>query len=113
MALITIENAALHYGLQVLLDDVNLVLEKGQRWCLIGRNGAGKSSFLKSIAGQVTLDGGRIITDKSVRIAMLAQDLPEPDGRTVFEVVAAGFEEVGALLVRYDALTQLPASAHD
>ncbi|HEY7885309.1 MAG TPA: ATP-binding cassette domain-containing protein [Cellvibrionaceae bacterium] len=113
MALITIENAALHYGLQVLLDDVNFVLEKGQRWCLIGRNGAGKSSFLKAISGQVSLDGGRIITDKSVRIAMLAQDLPEPDGRTVFEVVAAGFEAVGELLVRYETLTQMPASAHD
>ena len=104
MSLITVDNAELHYGLQVLLDKVNLVVEKGQRWCLIGRNGAGKSSFLKVIAGDVSLDGGRVLIDRGVRVARLAQDLPEADGRTVFEVVAAGFAEVGDLLSRYQAL---------
>lgn len=104
MALITVDNAELQYGLQVLLDKVSLVVEKGQRWCLIGRNGTGKSSFLKTIAGDVTLDGGRMIVADGVQVARLAQELPEADDRTVFAVVAAGLAETGELLARYQTL---------
>lgn len=106
MALITVDKAHLNYGLQVLLDGVDFVIEKGQRWCLIGRNGAGKSSFLKCLSGDVTLDGGSINVDRGVRIARLSQDLPDADGRTVFDVVAAGLPRVGELLARYYKLLE-------
>ncbi|MDO3386399.1 ATP-binding cassette domain-containing protein [Gilvimarinus sp. SDUM040013] len=104
MPLITVDKAHLNYGLQVLLDGVDFVIEKGQRWCLIGRNGAGKSSFLKTLTGDVVLDGGAINIDRGVRVARLSQDLPDADDRTVFDVVAAGVPKVGELLRRYNKL---------
>lgn len=105
MSLIKIEKAVLTYGLQVLLDGVELCIEKGQRLCLIGRNGAGKSSLLKVIAGDVDLDKGEVIRQSGIRIARLEQDLPEADERTVFDVVAAGMQGIGEVLAEYRHLS--------
>src|SRR5690349_2981522 len=107
MSLIKLEKAYLSYGLQVLLDQIDLTIERGQRLCLIGRNGAGKSSLLKVIAGDVDLDKGEIIRQSGVCIARLEQDLPEADDRQVFEVVASQFQGMGDLLGEYRHL------AHD
>jgi len=105
MSLIKIEKAVLTYGLQVLLDGVELSIEKGHRLCLIGRNGAGKSSLLKVIAGDVDLDKGDVIRQSGIRIARLEQDLPEADDRLVFDVVAAGMQGVGEILAEYRHLS--------
>ncbi len=105
MSLIKIEKASLSYGLQVLLDGVDLSIEKGQRLCLIGRNGAGKSSLLKVIAGEVDLDKGAVIRQSGIRIARLEQDLPEADDRLVFDAVAAGSDGLGQLLTEYRQLS--------
>ena len=105
MSLIKIEKAVLSYGLQVLLDNVDLTIEKGQRLCLIGRNGAGKSSLLKVIAGEVDLDKGEVIRQGGIRIARLEQDLPEADDRLVFDAVAAGSDGLGQLLTEYRQLS--------
>lgn len=113
MALIKVEKASLNYGLQVLLDKVDFSIERGQRWCLIGRNGAGKSSFMKVITGEVILDGGAVVTDGSVRIARLEQDLPEADNKLVFDAVAEGIEGVGALLAEYHHLLAMDAKEQD
>jgi ATP-binding cassette subfamily F protein uup len=104
MSLIKIEKAQLSYGLQVLLDGVELEIEKGQRLCLIGRNGAGKSSLLKVLAGEVDLDKGDVIRQPGIRIARLEQDLPEADERQIFDVVASGLQGVGELLTEYRLL---------
>jgi len=104
MSLIKIEKAYLSYGLQVLLDEVDLVVEKGQRLCLIGRNGAGKSSLLKVIAGEVDLDKGDVILQSGIRIARLEQDLPDADDRLVFDSVANAFPGMGELLSEYHHL---------
>lgn len=105
MSLIRLENAQLSYGLQVLLDGVDLNIEKGRRLCLIGRNGAGKSSLLKVLGGDVDLDGGSVSRAPELRVARLAQDLPEADGKSVFELVAAGLGKVGALLDEFHQLS--------
>ncbi len=105
MSLIKIEKAHLSYGLQVLLDAVDLTIEKGQRLCLIGRNGAGKSSLMKVIAGDVDLDKGDVIRQSGIVIARLEQDLPEPDDQLVFDCVASSFDGVGQLLADYHALS--------
>lgn len=107
MSLIKIEKAYLSYGLQVILDNLDLTIEKGQRLCLIGRNGTGKSSLLKVIAGEVDLDKGEVVRQGGIRIARLEQDLPEADDRLVFDVVASGLQGVGELLAEYHHL------AHD
>lgn len=104
MSLIKIEKAYLSYGLQVLLDEVDLVVEKGHRLCLIGRNGAGKSSLLKVIAGEVDLDKGDVILQNGIRIARLEQDLPDADDRLVFDSVACAFPGLGDLLSEYHHL---------
>src|SRR5690606_9899346 len=95
MSLIKIEKAQLRYGLQVLLDGVDLSVEKGQRLCLIGRNGAGKSSLLKVMAGEVDLDEGEVLRQAGIRIARLEQVLPDADERRIFDVVASGLQGVG------------------
>lgn len=104
MSLIKIEKAYLSYGLQVLLDEIDLVVEKGHRLCLIGRNGAGKSSLLKVIAGEVDLDKGEVILQSGIRIARLEQDLPDADDRLVFDSVASAFPGLGDLLSEYHHL---------
>lgn len=104
MSLIKIEKAYLSYGLQVLLDGVELNVEKGQRLCLIGRNGAGKSSLLKVMAGDVDLDKGEVVRQAGIRIARLEQDLPDADERRIFDVVASGLQGVGELLTEYRLL---------
>lgn len=101
MSLIKIEKAFLSYGLQVLLDNIELTIERGQRLCLIGRNGAGKSSLLKVIAGEVDLDKGDVVRQSGLRIARLEQDLPEADDRQVFDVVASELEGMGEVLAEY------------
>src|SRR5690625_2478964 len=98
MPLITLDKASLSYGLQVLLDNVDLNIERGQRVCLIGRNGTGKSTLLKVLAGEVDRDSVSISRDPGIRLARLAQDLLEADDRRVFDVVADGVEGMGALL---------------
>jgi len=105
MSLIKIEKAGLSYGLQVLLDGVDLTIERGQRLCLIGRNGTGKSSLLKVLDGEVDLDKGEVIRQTGIRIARLEQDLPEADDRLVFDAVAAGAKGVGELLAEYRLLS--------
>lgn len=108
MSLIKIEKAGLSYGLQVLLDGVDLTIERGQRLCLIGRNGTGKSSLLKVLDGEVDLDKGDVIRQAGIRVARLEQDLPEADDRLVFDAVAAGAKGVGELLAEYRALSHAP-----
>ncbi|WP_027330919.1 ATP-binding cassette ATPase Uup [Marinimicrobium agarilyticum] len=105
MSLIRLENAQLSYGLQVLLDGVDLSIEKGRRLCLIGRNGAGKSSLMKVLSGEVDLDGGKVQLAPEVKVARLAQDLPEADDQTVFDMVSAGLDGVGALLQAFHRLS--------
>lgn len=108
MSLIKIEKAHLGYGLQILLDGVDLTIEKGQRLCLIGRNGAGKSSLLKVIAGEVDLDKGEVIRQSGIRVARLEQDLPEADDRLVFDAVAAGSDGLGQIIAEYRQLSHNP-----
>ncbi|UTA49378.1 ATP-binding cassette domain-containing protein [Simiduia sp. 21SJ11W-1] len=108
MPLVRLDNASLHFGLQVILDKVQLVIEPGQRVCLLGHNGAGKSTLMKVIAGDTLLDEGEMWRQPGLKVARLEQDLPEPDELTVFEVVSRGFLEVGELIAQYHKLAQLP-----
>jgi len=104
--LIIIENVSLAYGLELLLDHVKLQISAGERICLIGRNGAGKSSLLKIIEGSERPDGGTIWRKPDLRIARLAQELPKKISSTVYEFVAEGLAETGALLASYHTLIQ-------
>ncbi len=88
MAFISLQNIYLAYGSQPLLDNVSLQIEKNQRICLLGRNGMGKSSLLKIIAGVLEQDAGDIITDHKIRISYLSQEIPEQLNGFAFDVIA-------------------------
>ncbi len=93
MALISLRNIQLAFGGPAILDDVSLQINKGDRICLLGRNGTGKSTLLKLIAGELTPDEGCIDRQQGARIARLAQDVPQNLTGTVYDVVAAGLAE--------------------
>ena len=108
MDLIRLSGASLQHGTQVLLDGVDLTISRGQRLALLGRNGAGKSSLLRVLAGEQALDGGERWLRPTTRLARLAQDLPLADTTRVYDWVAGGLAETGELLRRYHALTAAP-----
>lgn len=104
MALITLKNISLAFGIAPILDNVNFSLEAGERVCLIGRNGEGKSTLFKLIGGTQNPDDGEIIITDGVRIAMLAQDVPDDDG-TLLDIVMDGDKKNADLLKAYHHLS--------
>ncbi len=103
MSLISLTDVQLDFGGRPLLEAADLSLGPGERVCLIGRNGAGKSSLMKLIAGDLQPDGGRITRQPGLRCARLTQDVPTSLQGTVFDVVAGGLGEIAPLLSRYHA----------
>lgn len=101
MALVSIRDVHLGFGGPRLLERVNLQLERGERVCLLGRNGVGKSTLMKLINGEITPDRGEISRQQGVAIARLAQEVPRGLRGTVFDAVAAGLGERGELLGQY------------
>ena len=106
MTLLKFSDVSLAYGSTPLLDGVSWQIARGERVCIIGRNGTGKSSMLKLVRGTQALDDGEIWRAPGLKIGELPQELPRADGRTVFDVVAEGLAEVGALLAEYHHLVQ-------
>ena len=106
MPLLRLDNAGVHYGTLSLLDSVDFSIERGEKIGLLGRNGAGKTTFLKVIADDVALDEGTRWLRPETRIAWLRQALPAADRQTVYDVVAHGLADAGELLARYHHLLQ-------
>ncbi|ROS00315.1 ATP-binding cassette subfamily F protein uup [Sinobacterium caligoides] len=105
MPLVRVSAAQLSYGTQILLDNVDFQIDKGERVCITGRNGVGKSTLLKVIQGDIKLDGGELWFDSGVRISCLQQELPAADDRLVDSVVAEGLPGVGELLAAFNELS--------
>ncbi len=103
MALLTLTNAHLAYGHVLLLDGTDFALEAGERVALIGRNGTGKSSLLKILAGLERPDDGLLQTQTGVRRIYVAQEPLFESGATVFDAVAEGVAAARALRARYEA----------
>jgi len=104
--LLTLDGVSLSFGMQPLLDNASLVMEAGERVCLLGRNGEGKSTLLKIVNDEVTPDGGIVRLEDGAVLAVLPQNLPSGDTRTAYDVVAGAFPETGALLIEFHHLTQ-------
>ncbi|MDN5417754.1 ATP-binding cassette domain-containing protein [Acinetobacter guillouiae] len=100
MAYITIRDVQLAFGGPALLDGANFNLERGERVCLIGRNGEGKSTLLKLIEGSLLPDQGEIALQNGITISMLAQDVPMDSGK-VADIVAEGAGEAALVLKEY------------
>jgi len=104
--LIILDNISLAFGLEALLNKVKLQISKGERICLIGRNGAGKSSLLKIVEGSLIPDSGSVWRKPHLRLARLTQELPQNTTATVYEYVSQGLAETGKWLAEYHLLTQ-------
>jgi ATP-binding cassette subfamily F protein uup len=102
MALLSLSNAHLAYGHVALLDATGFSIDPGERLGLIGRNGAGKSSMLKVIAGQEKLDDGLLQMTQGLRICYVPQEPSFEPGHSVFEAVAEGVAEARAVRQAYE-----------
>jgi ABC transport system ATP-binding/permease protein len=101
MSLLTLQNLSHAFGHLPLLDGADLRIDPGERICLIGRNGTGKSTLLRVISGEVQPDRGTVWRATGLRVARLEQDVPGEGDRTVFDEVADGLGELGALVTAY------------
>jgi ATP-binding cassette subfamily F protein uup len=106
MPLFRLTDVQLAYGTQVLLDKVSLTIQPGERWGLLGRNGAGKSTFMKLLCGTIKPDGGEIWREPELRVAYLDQELPAGSDQTVFDYIADGLAEAAALIKRFHQLIE-------
>ena len=101
MSLVRFEEVSLEFGDQKILIQADLAIEPGERICLIGRNGAGKSTTLKLINGEIEPDSGEIVSMSGLVVSQLAQSLPEAMDLQVHEVVQSGLTGIQCLLEQY------------
>ena len=105
MPLITLENACLAFGHHALLDHANLQLNPGERAGLIGRNGGGKSSLLRSLAGEIKLDDGRLWRAPNLKLAYVPQEPLLNPANTVYQEVSTGLGNISQILLDYHAVS--------
>jgi ATP-binding cassette subfamily F protein uup len=110
--LLTLQGVSLAYGHLPLFEGADLQIERGERIALIGRNGSGKSSLLRVISGEAAADAGAIWREPALRVSRLDQDVPEAGTRSVFEEVASGLGELGALASDYHRAAVRVAETH-
>ncbi|MDO5073560.1 MAG: ATP-binding cassette domain-containing protein [Neisseria animaloris] len=107
MNILSVENASFAVGHVALLDKTSFQLDSGEKIGLIGRNGAGKSSFLKILAGVQKLDDGQVIIQNNLKIVYVPQESFFDSAASVFDVVAEGLGEMRDLLRRYHQVSHL------
>jgi len=101
MPLITLDNISLRFAEKVILDEINATIHKGDKIGLIGRNGEGKSTFLKLLAGLISADDGDLKIQNRTTISYLEQQPPEDNSDTLFNIVAHGLGDTGKILANY------------
>ena len=92
MALLSLQDVNIGFGRPLLIERANLQIERGEKVCLLGRNGTGKSTLLKLINGDLIPDSGEIVRQKGMHTAYLSQEIPKELHGTVFDIVSDGFE---------------------
>ena len=101
MPLITLDNISLRFAEKVILDEINATIHKGDKIGLIGRNGEGKSTLLKLLAGLISADDGDLKIQNRTTISYLEQQPPEDNSDTLFNIVAHGLGDTGKILANY------------
>jgi ATP-binding cassette subfamily F protein uup len=112
MSLLRFDDIGLEFGDQLILRNAELAIEPGERICLIGRNGAGKSTTLKLIMGTLEPDRGEIVAKDDLIVSQLEQNLPEAMDLPVIDVVRSGLTQVEALLKEYERRSKLELDKH-
>jgi ATP-binding cassette subfamily F protein uup len=104
MSLIQLQRVDFSIGGPLLLEHVDLSIERNERVCIVGRNGEGKSTLMKLIAGELKPDDGELRVQNGIVVARMAQEVPQGTEGTVFDVVSEGLGDLGHLLARYHHL---------
>jgi ABC transport system ATP-binding/permease protein len=112
MALLGMQEVSIAFGGPPVLDQARFAIERGERVCLLGRNGAGKSTVMKLLDGVLTPDTGEIVRQTGVTVTRLEQEVPDEVAGTTFDVVAAGLGPAGQLLARYHRASHRVATDH-
>ena len=112
MSLLRFEDINLEFGDQLILRDAEFAIESGERVCLIGRNGAGKSTTLKLIMGALEPDRGEIIARDDIIVSQLEQTLPEAMDMPVIDVIRSGLSQIEVLLDEYARRSKLELDRH-
>ncbi len=112
MSLLRFDQIGLEFGDQVILRNADLSIERGERICLIGRNGAGKSTTLKLIMGTLEADRGEIIRASDLIVSQLEQTLPEAMDMPVTDVIRSGLTQIENLLADYETRSKLELDKH-
>ena len=112
MALISLQEVSIAFGGPLILDHVNLQIQKGERICLIGRNGAGKTTLMKLIDGEHEPDNGIIIRQQGFKAAILTQEIPTDITGSVYDVILSGLGKRGELPGEYHHLSVQLAETH-
>jgi ATP-binding cassette subfamily F protein uup len=107
MALITLREVCISFGADPLLDRVNLTVAPGERICLVGRNGVGKTTLMGIVAGAVTPDSGEVMRSQDVTVSALGQGVPENLQGTVFDVICMAMGPSGERLAEYRRLGEM------
>ena len=108
MSLLRFEDIRLEFGEQIILRDAEFSIESGERVCLIGRNGAGKSTTLKLISEEIEADQGAIIAQEGLIVSQLHQNLPDAMDLPVRDVILSGLGAIDALLQQYKEMSAKP-----
>lgn len=101
MALISLQDITLNFGGPLLFDKITLQLERGERVALLGRNGVGKTTLMKAMAGQIELSSGTISYQREINITHLPQELPTDLTGQVFDIVLSGLGEQAKIVADY------------
>jgi ATP-binding cassette subfamily F protein uup len=111
MALITLKEVSWGLGDANLIERASFQIDKGDRICLLGRNGVGKSTLLKLLDDTITPDSGEIWRQQGITTATLEQEVPRRTRGTIFDVIAIGLGPMGQALSDHQRLTRDPLTA--
>ncbi|RZO22131.1 MAG: ATP-binding cassette domain-containing protein [Candidatus Thioglobus sp.] len=112
MFLIRLDSVSLAFGARIILREADFSIEPGERVCLIGRNGAGKTSLLRLVTGEQDPDDGEVQSIGEICISELTQVLPEDEGRAVGEFVSEGLSDIITLTDQYRIQSESVADAN-
>jgi len=102
--MISVNNVVLQYGKRVLFDDVNVTFKPGNCYGVIGANGAGKSTFLKILSGEIEPNKGDVTIESGKRMAVLTQDHYAFDEHEAIHTVMMGHKKLWSIMQEKDAL---------
>ena len=112
MALLGLKDVTIAFGGPPVLDGAGFSIERGERVCLLGRNGTGKSTLMKLLDGSLLADRGEVVRQTGVTVARLEQEIPGDVEGTTYDVVAAGLGELGRLLAHYHQVSHDVSTNH-